>query len=185
MKMGRTRVIDQDQLLDAAEAVVARDGAAKLTLESVATEAGVSKASVLYDHKTKQALIEALVRRSLARDNAFNLAAAQQLGDVDAPVIRGRIAAAANPLPVQFRAVALNLCAALAQDANLRQSMQANQATVIEALQRDAEHPDGALLAYLALEGLKLLESLDFHTFPKQQRDLLLRQIEALVDRSP
>lgn len=44
--MGRIRVIDRDHLLDAAEAVVARDGAVKLTLESVAAEAGVSKASV-------------------------------------------------------------------------------------------------------------------------------------------
>lgn len=183
--MGRTRVIDRDRLLDAAEAVVARDGATKLTLESVAAEAGVSKASVVYDHKTKQALIGALVCRALERDNAFNQAAAEQLGDVDARVVRGRIAAAANPLPPQQRAVALTLCAALAQDAGLRQPMQANQAAVIAELQRDAARPRSALLAYLALEGLKLLESLDFHTFPKQERDLLLREIEALVDWSP
>lgn len=97
--MGRTRVIDPDKLLDAAEAVVARDGPSKLTLESVAAEAGVSKASVVYDHKTKQALIEALVRRALARDNDFNAAAAERLGDTDARVVRGRIAAAADPLP--------------------------------------------------------------------------------------
>lgn len=183
--MGRTRVIDRDLLLDAAEAVVARDGAAKLTLESVAAEAGVSKASVVYDHKTKQALIEALVRRALERDNAFNQAAAEQLGAVDAQVVRGRIAAAAHPLPPQQRAVALTLCAALAQDAGLRQSMQANQAAVIQALQRDAAQPRSALLAYLALEGLKLLESLDFHTFPKRERDRLLREIEALVAPAP
>lgn len=181
--MGRTRVINRDHLLDAAEAVVARDGATKLTLESVAAQAGVSKASVVYDHKTKQALIGALVGRALERDNAFNQAAAEQLGDVDARVIRGRIAAAANPLPPQQRAVALTLCAALAQDAELRRSMQANQAAVIDALQRDAAQPRSALLAYLALEGLKLLESLDFHTFAPPERDRLLQQIEALVDR--
>ena len=180
--MGRTRVIDPDKLLDAAEAVVARDGPSKLTLESVAAEAGVSKASVVYDHKTKQALIEALVRRALARDNDFNAAAAERLGDTDARVVRGRIAAAADPLPPAQRAVALSLCAALAQDAGLRECMQANQAAVIEAVQRDAAQPRSALIAYLALEGLKLLESLDFHTFPTAQRDRLLREIEALVD---
>lgn len=180
--MGRTRVIDRDHLLDAAEAVVARDGAARLTLESVAAQAGVSKASVVYDHKSKQTLIGALVGRALERDNAFNQAAAEQLDAVDARVIRGRIAAAANPLPPQQRAVALTLCAALAQDASLRQSMQANQAAVIEALQRDAAEPRNALLAYLALEGLKLLESLDFHTFPRAERDRLLTEIGGLVD---
>lgn len=182
--MGRTRVIDQDSLLDAAEAVVARDGPTKLTLESVAAEAGVSKASVLYDHKTKQALIQALVQRALARDNAFNAAAADSLGDVDARTVRGRIAAAANPLPPAQRAVALSLSAALVQDASLRESMQANQSAVIAAIQADATQPRGALLAYLALEGLKLLESLDFHTFPKTERDRLLLEISGLVDRT-
>jgi len=183
--MGRTRVIDQDLLLDAAEAVVARDGAAKLTLDSVAVEAGVSKASVIYDHKTKQALIDALVARALARDNAFNHSAAEALGDIDARVIRGRIAAAAQPLAPRQRAVALSLCAALAQDAALRKSIQSNQAAVIAAVQRDAAQPGKALLAYLALEGLKLLESLDFYTFPKKERDLLLRDIAGLVDPIP
>lgn len=179
--MGRTRVIDRDQLLDAAERVVARDGAAKLTLESVAAEAGVSKASVLYDHKTKQALTAALVRRALERDNAFNAAAAERQGNVDARVLRGRIAAPADPLPPDQRAVALSLCAALAQDAGLRQSMHANQSAVIQAPKADTAQPRAALLAYLALEGLKLLESLDFHTFAKPERDRLLREIEDLA----
>lgn len=183
--MGRSRVIDQDQLLDAAEAVIAREGAAKLTLEAVAVQAGVSKASVTYDHKTKQGLIEALVRRALARDNAFNHAEAQRLGDANARTVRGRIAAAANPLPPQQRAVALNLCAALAQDGDLRHLMQANQAAVIAAIQADAAQPRGALIAYLALEGLKLLESLDFHSYAQPERDRLLADIEALVDHPP
>jgi len=183
--MGRTRVIDREKLLDAAEAVVAREGAAKLTLDAVATEAGVSKASVLYDHKTKQALIEALVQRALKRDNAFNQAAAEQLGDVSSATIRGRIAAATTPLAPEQRAVALSLCAALAQNEVLRQSIQRNQSAVIQSLQKDAAHPRGAMLAYLALEGLKLLESLDFHTFPKKERDRLLGEIEAVVDHPP
>ena len=55
--MGRKRVIDQEQVLDAAQRVVARDGAARLTLDAVAEEAGISKASVIYDYKSKQALI--------------------------------------------------------------------------------------------------------------------------------
>ncbi|WP_033463376.1 TetR/AcrR family transcriptional regulator [Bordetella bronchiseptica] len=179
--MGRTRVIHEDHVLDAAEAVIARDGAAKLTLEAVAVQAGVSKASVIYDHKTKQGLIKALVRRALERDNAFNQAAAEELGEIEGRAIRGRIGAAENPLPVQQRAIALNLCAALAQDSDLRQLMQANQAMVIAAVQADAVNPRGALLAYLALEGLKLLESLDFHSFAPSDRNRLLAEIKALL----
>ncbi|WCK74443.1 hypothetical protein [Agrobacterium tumefaciens] len=43
----------------------------------------------------------------------------------------------------------------------------------------------GALLAYLALKGLKFLEYLDFHHFPREERDKLLREINWLVTTQP
>src|SRR5918993_6016011 len=153
--MGRRRHIDQNEILNAAEAVVARDGAARLTLEAVAEQAGVSKASVLYDYKTKQVLIEAVVERAVKNDNAFNEKAIEQFGNQQSAVIRGRISAAAKPFPEEFRAVALNLCAALSQDGGLRTTIQRNQAAVIGSILETSAHPRGALLAYLALEGLK------------------------------
>lgn len=180
--MGRKRVIDQQQILEAAEQVVARDGAARLTLEAVAAQAGISKASVLYDYKSKQALIAAVVERAVRNDNAFNDSVTEGLGDVSSPAIRGRIAAAAQPLPEEFRATALNLCAALAQDRELRATVQDNQTTIIKKVLDTAEHPRGALLAYLALEGLKLLEAMDLYHLPAKQRKQALADISALVD---
>ncbi|MBL6430319.1 MAG: TetR family transcriptional regulator [Alphaproteobacteria bacterium] len=64
--MGRKRTIEPDAVLDAAEQVVMRDGAARLTLDAVACAARINKASVLYDYKTKQALIKAVLERRLA-----------------------------------------------------------------------------------------------------------------------
>ena len=183
--MGRKRSIDQGQVLDAAERVVARDGAARLTLDAVAVEAGISKASVLYDYKSKSALIAALVERSVAADNAFNQSMTARLGATANATVRGRILAAAEPLPDAFRDVALNLCAALAQDAALRQTIQRNQNAVITDIMASSANPRGALLAYLALEGLKLLESLDYHSWPKPERDRILREIDWLVDSEP
>jgi AcrR family transcriptional regulator len=183
--MGRKRTIDQEQILNAAEFVVARDGAARLTLESVAVRAGVSKASVIYDFKSKQALIEAVIRRAVRNDNAFNDGVTEGLGNITSSVIRGRIVAASEPFPDEFRAVALNLCAALAQDAQLRTAIQVNQTAVIDKIMKTSANPRGALLAYLALEGLKLLESLDYHTWPAAERAKLLREINWLVDARP
>ncbi|MFM2088082.1 MAG: hypothetical protein RLZZ237_2951 [Pseudomonadota bacterium] len=183
--MGRKRVIDQEHILDAAEVVVARDGAARLTLDAVAVQAGISKASVLYDYKSKQALIAAVVDRAVARDNAFNQETTTSLGAVDSAVIRGRIAAAALPIPEQFKQVAMNLCAAMAQDAQLRATLQANQQAVITQILASSAQPRGALLAYLALEGLKLLEALDYHSWPQEERSRILREIGWLVDVEP
>src|ERR671914_2182921 len=53
------------ELLDAAVAVVRRDGAAALTLDAVAAEAGVSKGGVLYHFASKRALIDGLLQRWL------------------------------------------------------------------------------------------------------------------------
>jgi AcrR family transcriptional regulator len=45
--MGRSRKLDREALLDAAQEVVSRDGASNLTIEAVAANAGVGKATVL------------------------------------------------------------------------------------------------------------------------------------------
>ncbi len=183
--MGRKRVIDQQAVLDAAERVVGRDGAANLTIDAVAREAGVNKASVLYDHKSKQALVEAVVDRAFERDNAHHAGIEQRLGDIKDRPIRGRIVAASEPPPEEFRAVALNLSAALALDAGLRSKMQENQARTIARIEQTSPSPRGALLAYLALEGLKFLEHLDFHHFTREERDKVLREINWLVTATP
>jgi AcrR family transcriptional regulator len=55
----------RDQLLDAAIAVIRRDGAVALTLDAVAAEAGLSKGGVLYHFASKRALIDGLLGRWL------------------------------------------------------------------------------------------------------------------------
>jgi AcrR family transcriptional regulator len=57
-------VVLRDKLLDAAEAVVVRQGIASLTLDAVAAEAGLSKGGLLHHFPTKDRLVEAMVTRS-------------------------------------------------------------------------------------------------------------------------
>src|SRR5690606_31627342 len=54
---GRPRTIDRDKVLDAAEAVVMRAGAAGLTIDAVAREAGITKGGVQYAFGSKENLI--------------------------------------------------------------------------------------------------------------------------------
>src|SRR3546814_15074706 len=90
--MARPRTIDRDAVLDAAQRVVARDGAAGLTLEAVAAEAGISKASVLYDYGTKQALIKALLERRIAAEDSRIGELEAGLADVPHPAIHPPLA---------------------------------------------------------------------------------------------
>ena len=57
----------RNRLLDAADDLVQREGAARLTLEAVAAEAGVSKGGLLYHFPSKEALITALLERRFQR----------------------------------------------------------------------------------------------------------------------
>ncbi|MBS3651713.1 TetR family transcriptional regulator [Pseudaminobacter sp. 19-2017] len=174
-------MIDQDKILDAAEVVVARDGAARLTLDAVAIEAGISKASVIYDYKSKQALIKAVIERRVAEEHATLRQAIQNLGAVPDAHIRGRIAVASNSMPDDTRAVAINLCSALAQDAELLGSMHEAYRKEVAAILETSTNPQAALLAFLAVEGLRTLEFLGLLAWTEPERTQILRGIEALV----
>ncbi|UXN74347.1 TetR/AcrR family transcriptional regulator [Devosia sp. A8/3-2] len=78
--MGRRQTIDRGTILDAAEHVVLHDGAAHLTIDAVAAEAGVSKGGVLYAYASKDILIDAMLERVVA---AYDELAEQFLAKAD------------------------------------------------------------------------------------------------------
>ena len=162
-----------------------REGAAHLTLDAVAVEAGISKASVLYDYKTKRALVSALVERRVTTEQLR----VQRLVDAetDRPNarIRGHLAGTSRSFSDEDRAVALNLCVALAQDVELRAPVQQALRAVVAEIQRDSSHPGGAMLAFLAIEGLMMLDWFGLHSFEKSERDRLIAEIGWLIDQSP
>ena len=180
--MGRARSIDRQAVLDAAERVVARDGAAHLTLEAVAVEAGISKASVIYDYKSKQALIKAVIERAVARHTDRLRAHIEAQGDVSDRAMKGRLAAVAErSFSDAERTVSLNLVAALACNGELRALIETSYREQIAEIATTSPHPRRAMLAFLALEGLSLLEWLGFVTWPQHERDTLLADIGAVL----
>ena len=72
---GRPRSIDRDKVLDAAEGIVAAEGAAGLTFDAVARAAGITKGGVQYCFGTKDKLIEAMIDRWSADNNEASMLA--------------------------------------------------------------------------------------------------------------
>lgn len=179
--MSRPRVIETDQILNAAEAVVVRDGAGSLTLDAVAREAGISKASVIYDYGSKQALIKAVIERRANEERQRLKAAATSLGADRNALILGHISLAESAMPHELQAVGVNLCAALSQDAEARAFMQDLVGEDIEAIRATSGQPRIAMLAYLAVEGLRLLEFLGLHSWQEAERQEILSDIRRLV----
>jgi AcrR family transcriptional regulator len=183
--LGRARTIDRDAVLDAAERVVSREGAARLTVDAVACEAGISKASVLYDYKSKHELVKAVIARRVSDDEtAYRETAARFARSADS-AIRGQVAMATRSYPEEERAVAYNLCAALGQDADLRAPVQEAFRRRVDEIRRTSEHPDGALLAFLAVEGLIFIDHFGLHDWTPDERARLIAGIDWLIGQNP
>ena len=80
-----------DKVLDAAEAVLARDGIGSLTMDAVAREAAVSKGGVLHHFRSKDALVSSLALRKLKRLQEGVDAAQAQLAGLPQAVLRGMV----------------------------------------------------------------------------------------------
>lgn len=183
--MARPRTIDRDAVLDATQRVVARDGAAGLTLDAVAAEAGISKASVLYDYGTKQALMKAFIERRIAAEDSRIGEIKERLGPVPNSAIRARLASELRDLTDEDRSVALSLCALVAQDAELRAPIQEMMRRRIARVLETSTQPRGAQLAFLAIEGLMALEWLGLHRWQTDERDRLIAEIGWLAGQRP
>lgn len=183
--MGRNRKIDRDALLDAAQDVLLRDGAAHLTIEAVAANAGISKASVLYEHKTKQALVRAMLERLLDREHGRVNALTQTLGPAANAGITGWIKSARRELTDEDRTVAIGLIAALAGDPDLNRIGSDFLHRIVSDTVETAAEPRSALLAFLAVEGLKLLDYLGLYQWPREEFEAILEDIVWLAAQKP
>lgn len=180
--MARTRTIDRTALLDAAHRVVVRDGATRLTLDAVAAEAGISKASVLYDYKSKRALIKAVIEHEVATEVARLRTMIGAMGERPNAVLLGLLAAVKERKSAHKRNVALDLAVALNQHNDLRAKIQETFGSFINDVSRTSSNPRRAMTAFLALHGLKQIEDFGFYTWQQEDRDQLLRDIRSLIE---
>ncbi|WP_180902414.1 TetR/AcrR family transcriptional regulator [Martelella soudanensis] len=180
--MPRPRKHDQDDILNAVERVIARDGV--LSLGAVAKEAGVSKATVLYEHTSKRDLLAALVTRTIKADNAFNTSCeAEFAGQPDAPLL-GRIEAAKRtPWDDGGNAAVLGLVSALMQDEALRSEFRSNQENLRAELIEAAADARTTRLAWLALEGFKFQQHMGLVAWSETERAEILDDIRTLAQK--
>jgi AcrR family transcriptional regulator len=167
----------RERLLDAAVAVVRRDGAQSLTLDAVAAQAGVSKGGLLYHFKSKRQLLDGMVDRWLAewqeeidRDSGGS---GFLTGYVHATHLGG-----AGP---EEREAEFGLIAALIADPEVLQVVRdrydAWQARVVEK----ADDPVEATVVRLATDGLWFADLLGFAPPRGELRERVLARLLELA----
>lgn len=174
----------RDRILDAAERVVGEVGAARITLDVVAQAAGVSKGGLLYHFPSKESLLEALAHRYVANMEDCIETAKGNLSDAD----RSRELKACVHGLLQRDARSNGMGAALIATA-------ANNLTLLEVIrERIAHHTAGlaasdadfarAAIVTLAIDGLRLRESLRISPFTEQQRERIVQELLKIADES-
>jgi AcrR family transcriptional regulator len=157
-------------LLDAAAAVIRRDGATALTLDAVAVEAGVSKGGVLYHFATKRALIDGLISR--------------WLDDFGAQLEGGNFAAAyvqACDITTADTDTEVGLLAGMLEEPEVLEVARERYAEWMARILATVEDPGDAWLLRLAADGLWYSDLLGIAAPRGADRRRLLERLSALA----
>jgi AcrR family transcriptional regulator len=161
------------QLLDAAIAVIRRDGAQALTLDAVAAEAGVSKGGVLYHFGSKRALVDGLIGSWL---DAFD--AQLDPDDFAASYVRACDLGAAAP---ELNASEFGMLAALIDDPDVLEVARERYAEWMERMLGGMLAREDAWLVRLAADGLWYSDLLSIAAPEGDDRRRLLARLLALA----
>lgn len=167
-----------DDLLDAAERIVRRDGSAKLTLDAVAAEAGVSKGGLLYHFATKEALVSAMVERMLASfDGAQERAMATDPGG-PGQWTRAWVRTSVSPEgPSEHDATAAGLLAAVATNPGLVGPVRERYVQWRARAADDGIVPETAAIVALAADGLWMADLLGLSAPAGEERRRIVERL--------
>jgi AcrR family transcriptional regulator len=180
---GRRRRDSRETILQAAEEIVARLGPAYLTLETAANEAKVSKGGLFYHFRSKEALLEAMIRRSMQLLESERNKVAESLTGERNGKMKASIIGTLRHLEGQ-RPVLTAVVAAIANDPKLVEPMRESFQNEFQGLcmELNLRMEDVAVL-FLASQGLLLMEllNLSFLT-PSQIRKVTQRMLQLVEE---
>ncbi|MCP3396391.1 MULTISPECIES: TetR/AcrR family transcriptional regulator [unclassified Bradyrhizobium] len=163
--------------LDAALAIIARDGPGRLTLDAIARESGLSKGGVMHQFRTKEAVLKALLERQMVRFEQFSTPyRAKARAESENPELATEIATVREAANTPDSA-ALALLAAMVENPDLMALPRESDVKTIAAIKAEATDPDLALLRWAAARGLLLSELFGMSPLPKAERERLFARL--------
>ena len=173
----------RELILQAAEEIVAKRGPAHLTLETAANEAKVSKGGLFYHFRSKEALLEAMISRSMELLASEHLKFAESLTGERNGKLKANIIGTLRHLEGQ-RPVLTAVIAAIANDPKLVEPMRDSIRKEFVELSRELTlRTEDIAILFLASQGLLLMEllNLSFLT-PSQIRKVTQRMLQLVEE---
>jgi len=174
----------RERILDAAELLVAGQGASNLTLDAVAQAAGVSKGGLLYHFPNKEALLAAMIERHCDELDANY---ARELETLPPDKTSSRLKASilgALKRPTGREGVGAPLLAAAANNPALLDGARARYAEHVAQVTASGSCFARSAVIMLAIDGLMLGEIWRLTPFTEDQRELIVQEMLRLADEA-
>ncbi len=172
----------KEKILDAASAVVLRNGAVGLTLDQAAKEAGISKGGLLYHFPSKQDLLKGMIKRIIAD---FETSVMERI--VNDPKEKGRflraylMEAAAPPEAgsshERRKRLQSALIAAIAIDNRLLDPLRERYKSYQDMVEKDGIDPMDATIIRLSADAMWLSAIFDIPTVSDEMNEKALEYL--------
>lgn len=164
-------------VIQAALALIARDGPGRLTLDAIARESGISKGGLMHQFRTKEAVLKALLEHQAEYFADFSRAyMAEHAAKQAQPHLAAQIATLREAL-AEPHSVAFAIFGAVAQEPSLLSITRESDAKMIEAVKAEAADPDMAMLRWAAARGLAVTSLLGFCPLTGEERERLFDRL--------
>lgn len=170
----------QERILAAATEIAKELGTAHVSLDAVAARAGVSKGGLLYHFSSKAKLMEAIVEDHVAALDETIAKAAEADGERTNACARAYIDAfrrecSSNEPPPS------GILAAIAENPDFLNPVRRFQRNVVQRFRRESEDPLPAIVAFLAIEGLRSLKLFDSNMLSVEDQEKITEYLKSLL----
>lgn len=162
-----------EAILDAAQRVAVERGAAKVSLDTVAKEAGLTKGGVLYNFPSKEALISGMLERLM---NTYTPKVAEHSATLEGqpnPTLQSNFHVIRELEEINHN-IPMAILAAAAQNLELLKPLRDETVTRYTKICEEATSADEASILWAAGEGLMLLDMLGILPFSSEKKNQLL-----------
>lgn len=173
----------RERVLEAAERVITDVGAARLTLDAVAQAAGVSKGGLLYHFPSKESLLGALAQRYVDSMDHCIGAAKDELKEGSSRDLKACILGVLGSDP-RSKAMGAVLLATAANDLALLEVIRDRIAEYTAEIEANSTDFARAAIVSLAVDGLKMRESLRISPFTEAQREQIVNELLKIADEA-
>lgn len=167
----------REAILDAAQKVAVEKGAGKVSLDSVAKEAGLTKGGVLYNFPSKEALISGMLERLMTTYTPRVTDYSATLADQANPTLQSVFHVIREREEVDHN-IPMAILAAAAHNLELLKPLRDEMAVRHTQICNEASSSDEATLLWAAGEGLMLMDMLGLLPFTSDKKAQLLELLE-------